>query len=197
MKRILSGVLASVLGLWLAVAATAAISAAALAQSKPPLKLGGILDMSGLYADITGPGSETAAKMAAEDFGGEVLGRKIEIVVADHLNKADLSANIARDMLDNQGVEMIFDVAASATALAAGEIAKARNKIIMFNGPGSIRLSNEACGPYTVHYVFDTFAQANVTGSRRGEKRTGYLVLPDRRLCLRTGPGKGHHQCGA
>ncbi|MBR1217152.1 ABC transporter substrate-binding protein [Bradyrhizobium sp. U87765 SZCCT0131] len=134
------------------------------AQDKPPLKLGAILDMSGLYADITGVGSETAAKMAAEDFGGQVLGRKIEIIAADHLNKADLSANIARDMLDNQGVEAIVDVAASATALAAAEIAKARNKIIMFSGPGSIRLSNEACGPYTVHYVFDTFAQANVTG---------------------------------
>jgi branched-chain amino acid transport system substrate-binding protein len=135
----------------------------AMAQTKP-LKLGAILDMSGLYADITGVGSETAAKMAAEDFGGEVLGRKIEIVAADHLNKADLSANIARDMLDNQGVEAIIDVAASATALAASEIARARNKIIIFNGPGSIRLSNEACGPYTVHYVFDTYAQANVTG---------------------------------
>src|SRR3982075_4050003 len=155
MKRILSGVLASVLAM---------AASAALAQGKPPLKLGGILDMSGLYADITGPGSETAAKMAAEDFGGEVLGRKIEIIAADHLNKADLSANIARDMLDNQGVEMIFDVAASATALAAGEIAKARNKIVMFSGPGSIRLSNEACGPYTIHYAYDTFAQANVTG---------------------------------
>jgi branched-chain amino acid transport system substrate-binding protein len=155
MKRIVSAVLASVLAM---------AASAALAQGKPPLKLGGILDMSGLYADITGPGSETAAKMAAEDFGGEVLGRKIEIIAADHLNKADLAANIARDMLDNQGVEMIFDVAASATALAAGEIAKARNKIIMFSGPGSIRLTNEACGPYTVHYVFDTFAQANVTG---------------------------------
>jgi branched-chain amino acid transport system substrate-binding protein len=155
MNRVVSGVLAAVLVL----AANAAV-----AQSKPPLKLGGILDMSGLYADITGAGSETAARMAAEDFGGEVLGRRIEIIAADHLNKADLAANIARDMLDNQGVEMIFDVAASATALAAGEIAKARNKIIIFNGPGSIRLSNEACGPYTVHYVFDTFAQANVTG---------------------------------
>ncbi|WP_441351314.1 MULTISPECIES: ABC transporter substrate-binding protein [unclassified Tardiphaga] len=138
-------------------------ASAAMAQTKP-LKLGAILDMSGLYADITGPGSETAAKMAVEDFGGEVLGRKIEIVAADHLNKADLSANIARDMLDNQGVEAIIDVAASATALAASEIARARNKIIIFNGPGSIRLSNEACGPYTVHYVFDTYAQANVTG---------------------------------
>jgi branched-chain amino acid transport system substrate-binding protein len=155
MKRVLSGVFAVAL----AFAATNAF-----AQSKPPLKLGGILDMSSLYADITGVGSETAAKMAVEDFGGEVLGRKIEIVAADHLNKADLAANIARDMLDNQGVEMLYDVAASATALAAGEIAKARNKIVVFNGPGSIRLSNEACGPYTVHYVFDTFAQANVTG---------------------------------
>ena len=156
MRRVFSGFR---FGVVLAVAATAA-----LAQGKPPLKLGGILDMSGLYADITGPGAEMAAKMAAEDFGGEVLGRKIEILAADHLNKADLAANIARDMLDNQGVEMIYDVAASATALAAGEIAKARNKIIMFNGPGSIRLSNEACGPYTVHYVFDTYSQANVTG---------------------------------
>src|ERR1700740_479135 len=139
-------------------------AAAAQAQEKPPLKSGGLLDMATLYADVTGSGSLEAAKMAAEDVGGEVLGRKIEVIAADHLNKADLAANIARDMIDNQGVEMIYDVAASATALAAGEIAKARNKIIMFNGPGSIRLSNEACGPYTVHYVFDTFAQANVTG---------------------------------
>jgi branched-chain amino acid transport system substrate-binding protein len=155
MKRVFSGVLASMLAL---------SATAALAQTKPPLKLGGILDMSGLYADITGPGSEMAARMAAEDFGGEVLGRKIEIIAADHLNKADVAANLARDMLDNQGVEMIFDVAASATALAAGEIAKARNKIVMYSGPASIRLSNEACGPYTIHYAYDTFSQANVTG---------------------------------
>ena len=112
MKRIVAGVFACAL----AMSATAA-----LAQSKPPLKLGGILDMSGLYADITGPGSETAAKMAAEDFGGEVLGRKIEIIAADHLNKADVAASLARDMLDNQGVEMIYDVAASATAVAGQE----------------------------------------------------------------------------
>src|SRR5512132_3211146 len=128
MKQILSGIFA---------AAFALSASAVQAQDKPPLKLGGILDMSSLYADITGAGSEAAAKMAAEDFGGEVLGRKIEIVAADHLNKADLAASIARDMLDNQGVEMLFDVAASATALAAGEIAKARNKIVIFNGPGS------------------------------------------------------------
>ncbi len=155
MRRMTAGALAS---LFLVAAS------AAFAQSNPPLKIGGILDMSSLYADITGAGSEEAAKMAVEDFGGQVLGRKIEVVAADHLNKADLAANIARDMFENQGVEMLYDVAASATALAAGEVAKAHNKIVIFNGPGSIRLSNEACGPYTVHYVFDTFAQANVTG---------------------------------
>src|ERR1700745_2745002 len=125
MKKISAALLATVMGL---------AASTAMAQSKPPLKLGGILDMSGLYADITGAGSETAAKMAVEDFGGEVLGRRIEIIAADHLNKADLAANIARDMLDNQGVEMIWDVAASATALAAGEIAHARNQIVIFNG---------------------------------------------------------------
>src|SRR6516165_6793171 len=92
MKRFLSAMAASLLVL---------AAPTAHAQSKPPLKLGGILDMSSLYADITGAGSETAAKMAVEDFGGEVLGRKIEVVVADHLNKADLAANIARDMFDN------------------------------------------------------------------------------------------------
>jgi branched-chain amino acid transport system substrate-binding protein len=155
MKKIIKDVLACVLAL---------TAGAASAQDKPPLKIGGILDMSSLYADITGAGSEEAAKMAVEDFGGQVLGRKIEVVAADHLNKADLAANIARDMFDNQGVEMLYDVAASATALAAGAIAKERNKIVIFNGPGSIRLTNEACGPYTVHYVFDTYAQANVTG---------------------------------
>ena len=155
MKRIFAGAFACALVL---------SATSVLAQTKPPLKLGGILDMSGLYADITGPGSETAARMAVEDFGGEVLGRKVEIVAADHLNKADVAANLARDMLDNQGVEMLFDVAASATALAAGEIAKARNKIVIFNGPATIALTNEACGPYTVHYTYDTFGQANVTG---------------------------------
>src|ERR1700748_2208836 len=94
-KRTTTGIVAAILAMTTTVAR---------AKRKPPLKLGGILDMSSLYADITGPGSEAAAKMAAEDFGGEVLGRKIEIIAADHLNNADLCANIARDMFDNQGV---------------------------------------------------------------------------------------------
>ena len=188
MKRVLSGVLAAVL----AVAAPAA-----LAQSKPPLKLGGILDMSGLYADITGPGSETAAKMAAEDFGGEVLGRKIEIIAADHLNKADLAANIARDMFDNQGVEMIFDVAASATALAAGEIAKARNKIIMFYGPGIDPAQQRSLRSLYRALCVRHLRAGQCDRACRGQAGPRHLVLPHRRLRVRTGSGKGHHQCGA
>jgi len=137
----------------------------AAAQSNPPLKLGLILDMSGPYADITGPGSVVAGKMAAEDFGGEVLGRKIEILSADHLNKADLASTIAREWFDNQGVEAIMDVAASATALAANEIAKARNKILLLSGPGAVRITNEACGPYTVHWAYDTYSVAKGTAT--------------------------------
>jgi branched-chain amino acid transport system substrate-binding protein len=137
----------------------------AMAQDKPPLKLGLILDMSGPYADITGPGSALAGKMAAEDFGGEVLGRKIEILSADHFNKADVAGTTAREWFDNQGVEALMDVAASATALAANEIAKARNKIVLLSGPGAIRITNEACAPYTVHWAYDTYSLAKGTAS--------------------------------
>src|SRR5215813_624922 len=168
--------LGAVVGLMALGAATAQAQ-----DSKAPLKIGGILDMSSLYADITGAGSLEAAKMAAEDFGGEVLGRKFGVIAPAHLKKPDLAPNIPRDMIDNQGVEMIYDVAASATALAALEVAKARNKITIFNGPGSIRLTNEACGPYTVHYVFDTFAQANTTGlaAVKGGLDTWFFLTAD------------------
>ncbi|MDE2364165.1 MAG: ABC transporter substrate-binding protein [Hyphomicrobiales bacterium] len=149
----------------LASAAILASASSAVAESKPPLKLGLILDMSGPYADITGPGSVVAGKMAAEDFGGEVLGRKIEILSADHFNKADIAATTAREWFDNQGVEAIMDVAASATALAANEIAKARNKILLLSGPGAIRITNEACGPYTVHWAYDTYSLAKGTAT--------------------------------
>ena len=138
--------------------------AAAFAQNAAPLKLGLILDMSGPYADITGPGSVVAGQMAIEDFGGQVLGRKLEIVSADHQNKADIAGSVAREWFDNGGVEAIMDVAASATALAANEIAKSRNKILLLSGPGAARITNEACGPYTVHYSYDTFSEANGTG---------------------------------
>ena len=157
MIRLAAGALASLL---LAGAATGA-----LAQGKPPLKLGLILDMSGPYADITGPGSVVAGKMAAEDFGGEVLGRKIEMLSADHFNQADVAGTTAREWFDNQGVEAIMDVAASATALAANEIAKARGKVLLLSGPGAIRITNEACGPYTVHWAYDTYSLSKSTAT--------------------------------
>ena len=157
MRRFTRGAMASLFALSLATSV--------LAQDKPPLKLGLILDMSGPYADITGTGSAMAGKMAAEDFGGEVLGRKIEVLAADHFNKADVAGTTAREWFDNQGVEAIMDVAASATALAANEIAKARNKILLLSGPGAVRITNEACGPYTVHWAYDTYSLAKGTAT--------------------------------
>ena len=134
------------------------------ASAQAPLKLGLLLDMSGPYADIGGQGSVTAARMAVEDFGGKVLGRPIEVVFADHQNKADLAGSLARQWFDDQGVETILDVAASAPALAVNEIAKQRSKILILNGPAARRLTNEECGPYTVHYTYDNYALARGTG---------------------------------
>jgi branched-chain amino acid transport system substrate-binding protein len=149
----------------LAAAWLAAFLACAGAQTAgAPFKIGLILDMAGPYADITGIGSVTAGRMAVEDFGGKVLGRPVEVVFADHQNKADIAAATAREWFDNQGVEAILDVAASATALAANEVAKARNKVIVFNGPAALRLTNEACGPYSVHYAYDTYSLSRGTG---------------------------------
>ncbi len=151
------------------------------AQAQTPYKIGLILDMSGPYADITGEGSATAARMAVADFGGKVLGRPIEVVVVDHQNKADVAAATARQWFDSDGVEAILDVAASATALAANEIARDRNKIIFFSGPGSTRLTNEACGPYSVHYAYDNYALAKgaVTGIGKSDNDSWYFLTAD------------------
>jgi len=154
------------------IAALAAIICLMLgyAQAQAPkisddvVKIGLILDMSSIYADITGKGSADAAQMAIDDFGGKVLGKPIELVYADHQNKADIAASKAREWFENEKVDAILDVAASATALAALEIAKQKNKIIVFNGPGATRLTNEACGPLSVHWTYDTYAMAHGTG---------------------------------
>lgn len=144
--------------------AAALLGASPVAHAQNPIKLGYILDMSGPYADITGAGSVEAARMAVEDFGGKVLDRPIEIMFADHQNKADIAGATAREWFDSKGVEAILDVAASATALAANEVAKERKKVIMFSGPGATRLTNEACTPNSVHYAYDTYALAKGTG---------------------------------
>jgi branched-chain amino acid transport system substrate-binding protein len=115
------------------------------------VKIGLIEDMSSIYADITGIGAVTAAKMAAEDFGGKVLGKPIEVVSADHQNKADIASSTAREWFDSGHVDALMDVAASATALAAIDVAKAKNKIVVVSGPGAARITNEACTPISVH----------------------------------------------
>ena len=142
----------------------AVLAAAPPQVSDGVVKIGLLLDMTGLYADITGEGTVTAVKMAVEDFGGKVLGKPIEVVYADHLNKADVAANKAREWFDTDQVDAILDVAASAPALAVAEIARTHDRIVVFNGPGSAALTNEKCTPVTVHYTYDTYALAHVTG---------------------------------
>src|ERR1700761_3000639 len=128
-------------------------------QSAPePIKLGMILDMGSLYADVTGPGSELAARMAVADFGGKVLGRPVEVMVADHQTKADIAAAIATKWFDTDHVVALMDVAASSPALAVMNVANLRNKIVMLNGPGAASITNEACTPVSVHYTYDTYA---------------------------------------
>src|SRR5580698_4001105 len=128
------------------------------------VKIGMIEDMSSIYADITGIGAVTAAKMAVEDFGGKVLGKPVEVVSADHQNKADIAAATAREWFDTGHVDALMDVAASATALAAIDVAKTENKIAVLNGPGSARITNEACSPVSIHYTYDNYALAHGTG---------------------------------
>ncbi len=156
----------------LAAAMVAAWHGGACAQAGGPIsgtvsdgavRLGFLLDMSGVYADVTGPGSAAAARMAVEDVGGTVLGAPVEVLVADHQNKPDIAAATARAWFDTERVDAILDVAASATALAAADVAKAKNRIIAFSGPGAVRLTNEACSPVSVHWAYDTYALANST----------------------------------
>jgi branched-chain amino acid transport system substrate-binding protein len=141
---------------------------AAQAQDKVSdgvVKIGMLEDMSSIYAEITGIGAVAAAKMAVDDFGGKVLGKPIEIVSADHQNKPDIASATAREWFDSQHVDALMDVAASATALAAIEVAKARSKIVVLNGPGATRITNEACSPVSIHYTFDNYAVSHGTGA--------------------------------
>ena len=138
--------------------------------SDDAVRIGLLLDMSSLYADITGPGSVAAAQMAIDDFGGKVKGKPVQLVYADHQNKADIAATKAREWFDRDKVDAILDVAASGPALAVAPIAKEKNRIAVFSGPGSVRLTNDACTPVTVHYAYDTYALANSTARAVVEK---------------------------
>ncbi len=134
------------------------------AVSGDVVKIAVMNDMSGLYADIGGPGSVEAARMAAQDFGGKVLGKPVEIVFADHQNKPDVGANKAREWYDTQAVDMILDVPTSSVAIAVGKVAAEKKRILIATGAATTRLTNEDCNAYTVHYAYDTYALANGTG---------------------------------
>jgi branched-chain amino acid transport system substrate-binding protein len=138
-----------------------ALSGPALAQAKISdgiVKLGVLTDMSGPYTDNNGPGSVLAAQMAAEDFGGKVLGMPIEVIYADNQNKPDVGVNIARQWLDNQKVDAMVDIAASSVALAVGNVAAERNRVILNSGSSTTRITNEDCNRVTAHWTYDTHA---------------------------------------
>ncbi len=161
MKRKLSALL--VAG---ALASLAAAPGVANAQiSDNVIKIGVLNDMSGLYADLGGPGSVLAAKMAVEDFGATGKGMKVEIVSADHQNKPDVGSSIARQWFDTDQVDVIVDVPTSSVALAVNQVAKEKKKAMLNSGAASSDLTGKDCSPNTVHWTYDTWMLANGTGS--------------------------------
>ena len=165
----------------LAVAALAAVSGGVGAADQAPVKIGFITDMSGLYADIDGQGGLEAIKMAVADFGGTVLGKKIEIVSADHQNKADIAASKTREWVDQDGVTVIFGGTNSGTALATAKVAAEKKRIYINNGAGTSALTNDQCSPYTIHYTYDTIALANGSAKGMMDKglKTWYFLTAD------------------
>src|SRR5712671_1292089 len=150
----------------LAIAAALTLSATASAEiSGDVVKIGVLNDMSGLYADITGPGSVEAARMAIADFGGSVNGKKIELISADHQNKPDVGSAIANQWFGNDGVDAIVDVPTSSVALAVQEVARNKSKVFLISGAAASDLTGKACSATSVHWTYDTVALANGTGS--------------------------------
>ncbi len=159
--------------------AAALAAGAAQAQDKVKVKIGFITDMSSLYADVEGKNGALAIQMAIDDFGGKVNGMPIELLQADHQNKADIAASKAREWIDTQGLTMLFGGTNSGTALAMAKVAQEKKRVFIVNGAGSSALTNDQCTPYTVHYAYDTVALAKGTGSaviERGDKSWYFLT---------------------
>jgi branched-chain amino acid transport system substrate-binding protein len=144
--------------------ATLASTSAHAQYTDGVVKIGVLTDFSSLYADITGPGSVAAAKLAVEDFGAAAKGIKVEIVSADHLNKPDVGSNISNTWFDVDKVDMIVDVPNSGVGLAVNEVARQKNKVFLAIGPATSDLTGPKCTPNTIAWIYDTWALANVTG---------------------------------
>lgn len=144
--------------------AAAAISMVAQAgHATEPFRVGAIVDMTGVYAGIGGPGGVAAVKMAVQDFGGKVLGRPIEVLSADYQNKVDITSTKAREWYDRSNVEMIIESTDSASALALQKLGESKKKISIFAGSATTELTGKQCSPYGIHYVYNTYALANGT----------------------------------
>ena len=158
MKRKLLCTLLAGMGLGLAGAAQAQVS-------DNLVKIGVLTDMSGLYADLAGPGSVTAAKMAVDDYikaSGSKL--KVEIVSADHQNKPDVGSSVARKWFDSEQVDAVADLPTSSVALAVHEVAREKGKVMLNSGAASSDLTGKLCSPNTVHWTYDTWMLAHSTG---------------------------------
>src|SRR2546430_10397224 len=138
----------------------------ALAQiSDGVVKIGVLNDQSSLYADLAGQGSVVAARMAVEDFGAAAKGLKVEIVFADHQNKADVGSQVARQWYDAEKVDLILDVPNSGVALAVNQITRDKGKAFIVSAAATSDLTGKACSPNTIHWTYDTWALANGTGT--------------------------------
>jgi branched-chain amino acid transport system substrate-binding protein len=145
------------------------------------MRIGVITDMSGTYADGNGPGSVAAVQMAIDDFGGTLLGKRIEVIVGDHQNKADIGSGIVRDWIDNKNVDVVAEGVNSAVALAIQNITRARKKAFLISGSGSSVLTGTECSPTSVHWTYDTYAAANTTAKAliAQGKDTWYFLTAD------------------
>lgn len=137
----------------------AMMAAPATSQTPQPFKIGALSDMSGIVVDLSGPGTVVAMKLAIEDFGGQVLGRPIEVVEGDHLNKPDVGIGLARKWFD-QDVNAIFDVGITSVALGVQELAKEKNKIVIYTSSSTADLTRKNCSPNGIHWNHNSYSQA-------------------------------------
>jgi branched-chain amino acid transport system substrate-binding protein len=145
-------------------AAVVYASSAAADLSDGMVKIGVINDQSGVYSDLSGKGGVLAAQMAIEDFGGTVLGQPIELVFADHQNKADIASNIVNKWIDEDQVDLITDLPSSSAMLAVQEIVREKKRLVIVSTGATSDFTGKACSPYGIHWTYDTYALAHGTG---------------------------------
>lgn len=145
-------------------------ASAAWSADLPPVKVGVLTDMTGFASDANGKGSLVAAQLAAEDFVAANPGAKVEVISADHQNKADIGATIARRWLDTEKVNAVLDVPVSSVALAVSELTRNANALFLASGPGSTELTGGRCSAHTIHWTYDTWSLARGTASTVTEK---------------------------